>query len=305
MRSWQTGSPAAASQASGRSHQRTCCKGAAAICICCWLILDEGKQHIVLCAAVLHTRERAVMLCLRAVYGFLLCMVPCLHLDCAHDRSGALLYLGTEEVPSSQHGESRRASGSDNDSIAALHQSRRSSAAVGALAAPVQLQSEAPQAADTAVQKDADVLPHSVGRADRGVTATDAAATAVGPVTDAEPVQLRLRALLQTSEAAMAAADVDAVALHDAASEVAAGQLPSMASTREVLEAALAHRELLPADGADDTIDTLQRRIVRRPSTCASEPDMSCAQHTVVSARNNGGTTCDRPRCPRSNGWEI
>ena len=219
-----------------------------------------------------------------AVYVSLLYVEPCLHLPCPCDRSSALLPSGTGALPGGQHGESRRTSCSDDDSIAALHQSRRSSAAAGAMAAPVQLLSEAPQAAETAAREDAEVLPRSVERADRFVTVTDA----VRPVTEAEPVQLRLRALLQTSEAAMVAADVDMVMQHATAPHKAAADQPlSVSSPREVLEAVpavLGHSEPVHADSTHGAIHPLRQRIIRRPSTCVSEPDISRALYTVVSA---------------------
>ena len=209
---------------------------------------------------------------------------------CPHGRSGALPPLDADEVSGGQLGGSRRASGSDNDSIAAVHQSRRSSAAEGALAAPVQLPIEAAPAAESARQQDVEVIPFPAEQAGRAVPMADAAATDVRPDTDADPVQTRTRAVLQSSEAAMATADVDAAVQRDAVSpQPPAGQASSVPSAQETAEAAPAipaQSELLLADSAGGAMDPSQRRIIRRPSTCASEPDISRAVHAAVSARS-------------------
>ena len=161
----------------------------------------------------------------------------------------------------------------------------------GAAAAPVLFPSETSHGTAALLREDAEVLPPPAERVDGSAPAVGVVAVDAGSNAEAGAVAIHTRAALQTSAAAMAAADVDAVVQRQAAPPaMAADQFLSMSSPGEVVQAAPAvpaQSKLVPADAASGATDPLRRRIIQRPSTCASEPDTTRAVPAVVSARSD------------------
>ena len=176
----------------------------------------------------------------------------------------------------------------DGASIAALHQSRQPSAMTGYPAAEVQPPAEGAQALDTAPTMYEKPLPPLAEQRRRDAAAAAAAAVHEGANTVVIAPETQARDLADTQAAVTAAADADDVLQRREGPLEAPPCHPlSVPATPEAWPSTLAaqsHGEPLSADGGDGTADPLQRRIVRRPSTCSSEPDSGRSQDAVVSA---------------------